>query len=316
MTKWNYEKGWQEVGPGVYAYLQPDGSWGLSNAGLVADGGQALLIDTLYDLHLTAEMLQSLGRILPSVPPITTLVNTHSNGDHWFGNQLVRADEIISSKAAAEEMPQMPPAFMDGLMKGAGGMGGLGQYLLKGFGRYDYEGITPTLPTRTFEGRLDLEVGGLEVHLIEVGPCHTRGDLIVLIPSAKVAFAGDIVFHGAHPILWEGPVKNWIKALDIMLEADVEVVVPGHGPLGGTDCLEETRAYFHYLMKQAQIMRAQGLNAAEAAFALDLRPFSHWSEDERVVVNMDSIYRELDQRVEKTNVLELFGLMAKMAGYE
>src|SRR5580658_2181388 len=84
-----YDKGLHEVADGVWAYLQPDGGWGWSNAGLVTGGGHALLVDTLFDLKLTAEMLDDMRRTTPEATRIGTVVNTHANGDHCFGNELV-----------------------------------------------------------------------------------------------------------------------------------------------------------------------------------------------------------------------------------
>src|SRR5260370_36734706 len=103
--KWNFTKGLHELGNGCYAYLQPDGGWGWSNAGLVADAGESLLVDTLFDLKLTGEMLDTMRRAEPNAAArIDTLINTHSNGDHCFGNELANGAEIIASKACAEEM--------------------------------------------------------------------------------------------------------------------------------------------------------------------------------------------------------------------
>ncbi len=106
------QAGLEDLGAGLYAYLQPDGSWGLSNAGLVSDGGQSLLIDTLYDLKRTRRMLDSMAKATPAARQIGTVVNTHANGDHCYGNQLVRDSRIISSTATAEEMNQVPPELM------------------------------------------------------------------------------------------------------------------------------------------------------------------------------------------------------------
>ena len=83
-----YSKGLHEVAPGVFAYLQPDGGWGWSNAGLVVGDGESILVDTLFDLSLTATMLEAMAPQAAS-SPITTVVNTHANGDHCYGNQLV-----------------------------------------------------------------------------------------------------------------------------------------------------------------------------------------------------------------------------------
>src|SRR5690348_16394792 len=104
-SKWAYHKGLQDLGNGCYAYLQPDGSWGWSNAGLVVSREQSLLVDTLFDLALTREMLAAMRRAQPrAAQRIGTLVNTHSNGDHCFGNELVGGAEIIASKACDDEM--------------------------------------------------------------------------------------------------------------------------------------------------------------------------------------------------------------------
>jgi glyoxylase-like metal-dependent hydrolase (beta-lactamase superfamily II) len=110
MSKWQYTKGVKDIGNGVWAYLLPDGSWGWSNAGLIVDGDQTLLVDTLFDLKLTAEMLADLRRAVPAAEHINTLFNTHHNGDHTFGNQLVEGAEIIATEITAEDMDPHHPA--------------------------------------------------------------------------------------------------------------------------------------------------------------------------------------------------------------
>ena len=93
---------------------------------------------------------------------------------------------------------------------------------------------------RTVDGSLVVEVGGRNVELIEVGPAHTRGDTLVYVPDAATIFTGDILFINGTPIVWAGPLENWIAACDLMLSLDVETVVPGHGPItdggGGARC--------------------------------------------------------------------------------
>ena len=108
----SYAKGLREVGDGLYAYLQPDGGWGWSNAGLIVDGERPLLIDTLFDLTLTEEMLQTMRGAVPAAARIDTLVNTHANGDHCYGNQLVGGARIVASERTASEMGELPPAAM------------------------------------------------------------------------------------------------------------------------------------------------------------------------------------------------------------
>ena len=145
-----------ELGDACFAYLQVKGSWGWSNAGLVVGDGASLLVDTLFDLHLTEAMLQSMSS-LTAVAPIATLLNTHANGDHCYGNQLVAGAEIVASLATATEMAEVPPAMLHSLNNAPGELGALFRYF---FGAFDFDGIDVRLPTRTFEGRLEVEVGG------------------------------------------------------------------------------------------------------------------------------------------------------------
>ncbi len=109
MSHWTYTKGLHDLGNAVYAYLQPDGSWGWSNAGIVTDGDASLLVDTLFDLKLTQEMLDTMRKSIAAAAKIDTVVNTHANGDHCYGNQLVADANIIASVRTAEEMNDLPP---------------------------------------------------------------------------------------------------------------------------------------------------------------------------------------------------------------
>ena len=116
------------------AYLQPDGGWGWSNAGLITDDDRSLLVDTLFDLKLTAEMLDAMRRTTPAADRIDNLVNTHANGDHWFGNSLVEGADIVASASAAAEMLELPPDRFAQLMKAAPSMGATGAFLARVFG--------------------------------------------------------------------------------------------------------------------------------------------------------------------------------------
>ena len=151
-----YTNGLHEVGDGCFAYLQPDGGWGWSNAGLVVGDGASLHVDTLFDLELTAEMLASMSATTRAAP-IATVVNTHANGDHCYGNQLLAGTEIVASTATAEEMADVPPSTLAALNAAPGELGDL---FRRFFGAFQFEGIEPTPPTRTFDGHLELDVGG------------------------------------------------------------------------------------------------------------------------------------------------------------
>jgi glyoxylase-like metal-dependent hydrolase (beta-lactamase superfamily II) len=308
-----YAKGLQEVGDGLFAYLQPDGGWGWSNAGLVVDGEHTLLIDTLYDLRLTEEMLQAMRRAVPAAARIDTLVNTHANGDHCYGNQLVGDARIVASARTAAEMSELPPAAMAALIAQAPEMGELGEFFLRCFGAFEFAGIELRLPQETFNGELAMRVGDRQLELIEVGPAHTRGDTLVHAPAERVLFTGDILFSGAHPIAWAGPVSNWISACERILALDVDVIVPGHGPPAGPAAVRELQSYFEYLYERSRAAHAEGKTPLQAARAMALDRWADWGESERLVVNIMNIYAELNGEPEPINPLVAFQQMAELA---
>jgi cyclase len=308
-----YELGLHELGDGCLAYLQPDGSWGWSNAGLVVGDGASLLVDTLFDLPLTRRMLDAMTPHTRTAP-IATLVNTHANGDHCYGNQLVDQAEIIASVATAHEMTEVPPAMLAALNAAPGEIGELFRSF---FGAFEFDGIDVRMPTRTFERRLEVEVGGRHVELIEVGPAHTRGDTIVVVPDAKVVYTGDILFIGGTPIVWAGPLSNWVAACDLMLGIDVETVVPGHGPITDKGGIARVRDYLAYVDGEATARQRSGVDAWDAAreiaqqIGADPR-FDTLGEFGRIAVNVETVYRSLDPEHTTPDVVEQFRRMARI----
>lgn len=307
-----YVKGVHQVGDGLFAYLQPDGGWGWSNAGLVVGDGASLLVDTLFDLRLTAEMLDALKRVTPAAEHIGTVVNTHANGDHCYGNALVAGAEIVASARCAEEMGELPPSTMDAMMRAAPGMGPAGAFVGRIFGAFDFSGIELCPPTRTFEGRLDLDIGGRRVSLIEVGPAHTGGDVVVHLPAERVVFTGDILFHGGHPIVWAGPVANWVRACDAVLALDVDTVVPGHGPLATPAAVADLKGYFEWLTAETRPRYDAGLTPLAAARDIGLGAYKDWGEPERLVVNICALYRDFGAE-RHDSALDLMAMMAEVS---
>jgi cyclase len=311
LERFPYRKGLQALGRGAYAWLAPNGSWGWSNAGLVVDGEASLLVDTLFDLALTREMLDAMRAAEPrAAARIDVLVNTHANGDHCYGNALAGAAEIVASRASAEEMVETPPEVLAALVAGVGSQdSALGRFIRRAFGPFQFEGIRLLPPTRTFDGRLELRVGDKRVELFELGPAHTRGDVIVHVPGDGVVFTGDLLFVEGTPIVWEGPVSNWIAACDRILGLGAGVFVPGHGPITDRRGPEAVKAYLEHLVREVRPRYAAGLDAWTAARDIDLGPFAGWSDPERIVVNVDTLYRELGAP-EPRNMIRLFERMA------
>jgi len=281
----------REVADRVLAWLPPTGGWGWSNAGLVVDGGAGLLVDTLFDLKLTAEMLAAMRSAAPDAE-IGTVVNTHANGDHCYGNQLLGGSRIVATRRAAAEMEHVPPSRLAGLLASTAAMGTVGDYVQEIFGAFEFDGIELTLPTDTFDDRLALTVGDTAVELVELGPAHTEGDLVALVPARRTLFTGDLLFIGGHPIVWAGPVANWIAALDRILAMDVDVIVPGHGPVTDKTGVADVRAYFVELLDAARALYEEGLAPLDAARRLRIDRAAAWGESERLVVNVAACFRD------------------------
>ena len=312
-----FNKGLSDLGNNIYCYLQPDGGWGWSNAGLIADGDESLIVDTLFDEDLTLEMLNSMKSAEPKgMKNIRALINSHSNGDHCNGNNCVDTEEVISSEATLEEMSHESPEMMAALLIQAPEMGTLGKYFLECFGSFNFEGVTKRLPNTTFTGETQRQVGDKIVELIEVGPAHTNGDVLVHVPSDKVVFTGDILFIEGHPILWAGPVKNWINACDRIISMEVDFVVPGHGPVTDNRGVKAVKDYLIYIDTESRKRFESGMSALEAAKEIDLDLFSTWGDEERIAVNVNSLYREYKGEEKREEITLLFQQMAELSGID
>jgi cyclase len=321
-----YAEGLYELKSGIYAWMTPNGSWGESNAGLVVGDGASLLVDTLWDLKYTRVMLDAM-RPLTDAAPINTVVTTHADGDHWWGNELVADAEIIATRACIDELSSVQPKSMLLLEKTGKLLSWIpifsadkvGHWFKNMAAPYDFHDLALTPPTRGFAGRMQMDVGGRPVELIEVGPAHTRGDLIVYVPDAGTLFTGDILFMESTPVIWAGPVTNWIAALDLILEMDVDVIVPGHGPVTDKDGVRQVKAYWEFTDTETRRQYDDGLPAAEAAKDIVLGqafaggPYATWNSPERMMTNVHTLYRHLQGRTDHPKKPELTNILRKQA---
>ncbi|OMC50306.1 fumarylacetoacetate hydrolase family protein [Mycobacterium sp. IS-1264] len=306
-----YTRGLHEVAERVWAWTLPDGGYGWSNAGLVAGDGASLLVDTLFDLALTREMLDAM-RPITDRAPISDALITHSNGDHTHGNQLLDASvRIIAARGTADEIAHgMAPEML--AMAQTANLGPIATpYTRDRFGHFDFSGIKLRNADHTFEGDLTIDVGDRQVNLLNLGPAHTAADSVVHVPDAGVLFGGDLLFIGCTPIVWAGPIANWIRACDVMIAMDAPIVVPGHGPVTDPDGIRTVRGYLAHVAKQAEEAYCKGMSWSEAADTIDLGEYETWLDAERVVVNVYQRYRELDPDTPQLEVMRLLVMQAE-----
>jgi cyclase len=303
----SFEKGLVEVGPGLWAYLQPSGTWGRSNAGLISDGGESLLIDTLFDVELTGEMLDAM-RPTTAEAPIGTVLLTHGDGDHWYGTELLPHARIYATSEAIEEMRAMPPAAVVAMI--AGDLPpDLREFVDRAFGFYRFEGLSPRVADEAVDAPRVFDVGGVAAEFVPIGPAHTAGDAIVHVSQHGVVYAGDVLFVDNTPITWSGPPSAWIAAADRLLELDADTYVPGHGPVTDAGGVRWVREYWEFVLEASRERLARGMTAQEAAFDIDLGTYAAVQDADRIVVNVDRAYAELDPSHAPRDRIELLAVM-------
>jgi len=292
-TRTPFSRGWHRVGEHSWAWLEPDGGWGKANAGLVTDQGHGLQIDTLFDLPHAQHMRDSLALTVPGVG-IETVVNTHADPDHCWGNQLFPEAAITVSEHTAREMADghRPEPYRQLLADDRDLL--LRHYLRDLNTGFGFEDIELPPPARTFSGTLDIAVGGVTARLIDIGAAHTEGDTVVWVPEDGVLYSGDLLFSGVHPVMWGGPIENWIAACRTMEGLNPRVVVPGHGPLMDRDGIVEFRGYLEYLATEITHRFEAGMPWREAAVDI---PLDRWNREspERVAVTVATMYSQLEK---------------------
>ncbi|MFI7353761.1 MBL fold metallo-hydrolase [Streptomyces avidinii] len=261
-----------EVADGVFAYVQPDGSWCVNNAGLLVSQGRAVLVDTVATearaRRLRAAVLAQ-GRPVPSA-----VVNTHSHGDHTFGNFLFPEAVVYAHHETRREMAAA------------------GLHLTEVWPEVEWGAVQVVLPQATYRSELTLHVGGLTAELIHLEVAHSTNDTAVWVPERRVLFTGDVVMSGVTPFLPMGSVAGSLRAVARMRALDPAVVVAGHGVVGGAEVLDTTEAYLRWLQDLAREGVGAGLTPLEVAQEADLGPFAALLDPERIVPNLHRAFAE------------------------
>lgn len=271
-----------------------------ASSGLVVRGG-GLVVDTQADLAHARRMAELFGSLLAGTP--RHVVNTSEGADHVGGNQLFEGAVVIAHRTVPDRMRQASePADPRDLLRTASAVAspaalgalqpGARAAATQLRQAYDFAGVRTTPPTTLFDDRLVLDLDGLEVRLIYVGPAVHVGDAIVHVPGENVVFAGDTVFRGVAPLGWAGSSDQWLRTLDLIVWLDPEVIVPGHGPPCGVEGAMEMKAYLEYVCDEARLSLGQGMDALEAAMRIELGPYRDWKCPARLYANVASAYRE------------------------
>jgi cyclase len=266
----------EEVSTGIFAYVQPDGSWYINNTGFIVGRDGVVSIDTTSTERRTRAYLEAVRRVTDR--PVRTLINTHHHGDHTHGNCLLPLATIIGHPRCREEVFKTPFPPPLGL-----------------WSHVDWGDLHPAPPFVTFEDRLTVWVDELRIELHYAGtPAHTTNDVVAWIPERSVLFTGDLLFVGGTPFVPMGSVSGSLAALDWLRGFGAETLVPGHGPVCGPDAIDGVAEYLRFVQDTAALGRAAGRSPLETARATNLGRFGQLSDAERIVGNLYRAYAELD----------------------
>ena len=267
----------REVSAGVYAYIQPDGTWWINNTGFLTGPQGVISIDSCSTWRRTRAYLDAIGSVTHA--PVRAVVNTHHHGDHTFGNCLFPGAAVIGhERTRAEAIAFGPPRdlpFWDGP---------------------DWGDLSLDPPFVTFTGEITLHAGDLRARVSHVGTAaHTTNDSIVRVPDRSVLFCGDLIFHGGTPFLLMGSVAGAARVLEKVIgPLQARVTVPGHGPVfEGRQPIDDTLDYLRFVQDTAARGRDAGLTPLQAATQADLGRFARWPDRERIVGNLHRAYAEL-----------------------
>jgi cyclase len=266
-----------EVSAGIYAYVQPDGTWWINNTGFLVGPQGVISIDSCSTRRRTRAYQDAIAAVTPA--PVRTVVNTHHHGDHTFGNCLFPGAAIVAhERARAEAIASGPPQdlpFWDGP---------------------DWGDLTLDPPFVTFTDEIAVHAGDLRAQVRYVGtPAHTTNDSIIWVPARSVLFCGDLIFNGGTPFLLMGSVAGAIDVLEhILRPLGAQTIVPGHGPVF-TDSgpLDATLDYLRFVLDVAARAHHAGVPPLQAARDTDLGPFAGWADRERLVGNLHRACAEL-----------------------
>jgi len=264
-----------KLADGVYVSIVSPDSNAVSNAGVVILGRSVLIFDT----HFTPEAGQALQAKVQALTakPVRFLINSHFHSDHTHGNQAFPKVQYIVASANGrrdilqKDIPAMArtvataEAQLERLQKDAAAekdASSRDALLRQAAARRGFleqlQRLKILPPTVTFDDSLVIQDGPREARLLYFGVGHTEGDAVLFLPAEKIAFVGDLFFNSAFPNCQDASVLSWMKTLQEVLKLDAEKFVPGHGPVGARQDVQNFLGYLEDLKSIVEPMVARG----------------------------------------------------------
>jgi cyclase len=273
----------QRVSERVTVALAPVvGVRALANATIVVGERRTAVVDTTFTPEQAAAVRVEAERL--GGRPVDVVVLTHADPDHVLGLASYGAPMVVGSAAAAAVLrdPDVVRAYAAIAER-------------QGVARFAMPRVDVA-----FDAHARVDLGGVVLEAAYVGPAHSVGDTVWWCAEERVAWSGDLVFHGSFPLVRTG-VRRWLEGLDRLEGWRPQVVVPGHGEVAGPEVLAAQRRVLEALRAAVAPLHAAGVAAAEAAERSHDAPYRDLPlADERWAGAVAGIYRELEAGSKET----------------
>lgn len=272
----------QKISDSVYVLTDKDM---YMNSTLILGNDACILVDTMQNVPTAEELRAAVKSITDK--PVKYVVNTHYHGDHSFGNQVFAAEaaDIIGHKNVRETLLRI---------------GEQHKILFRDYFKVPgTEDVVITPPTLTFEKGLSLRFDGKTINMFHPDRAHTNTDSFIYVPELKLLITGDLFFN--HALGFTGDpgcsLRGWVKTIEEMEGLDIEVIIPGHGPIGNKADLAEFRRYLEKLLAAAKQEIAKGKTVDEMKQSIKLPEYKDWGHyDDWLGVNIEAAYNELSRQ--------------------
>lgn len=234
----------EPVGSNVWAAIDNDQSSSPagSNAGFIIGDDAVAVVDTLGSADAARALLADIRRRTDK--PIAYVVDTHYHIDHVAGNRVfsdagatVWAQRKVKCWIRSENAHLVGPAIPPDL-----------QVII--------DGLEP--PARVYDNATDQPLGSLNVQWRNL-PGHTGADTVVVVPAARVVFAGDLVWRQMLPTLIDATTRTLVETLTLLLKQYPDYrFVPGHGAVATAADVAQFRDYIAALRAGVSAARARG----------------------------------------------------------
>jgi dienelactone hydrolase/glyoxylase-like metal-dependent hydrolase (beta-lactamase superfamily II) len=257
----------REVVPGVWSAIGATAPGTLANSGhnnnlsfVITAGG--VLVVNAGDNYLLAKALHDEIRKITD-QPVKYVVLENGQGHAMLGSNYWQEQgvPVIAHVDAAHEIEEHSFALLE---------------VMQGRAQEKARDTRVVMPDETFEDKKVIELGDERIELLNLGPAHSPGDIIVWLPRKKLVISGDMAFHQRMlPLFEHTDTKAWIETWDRFEALGAEVVIPGHGePTDMATVRKYTRDYLVYLREKVGEVIENG-GTLQEAYEIDQSPYMH-----------------------------------------